>query len=186
LRGIPASVTDPTPRRSFDRSFTGHRHGHDRSATPVFAVPYYGYYGDAYDASGYDASSYDQPQAVQQQAPPPQVIIIKDERSSRDAADSPYGDEDVEEGQAPARPSKNQVARASAAPAPPAPQEQLPVTTLIYRDGHKAELRNYAIVGSNLIDLTKSSLPKKIPLASLDLEATRHQNEENGVDFHLP
>jgi hypothetical protein len=66
------------------------------------------------------------------------------------------------------------------------PEEQLPMTTLVYRDGHKAELRNYAIVGSNLIDLTKSSLLKKIPLASLDLEATRRENEENGVDFHLP
>jgi hypothetical protein len=36
------------------------------------------------------------------------------------------------------------------------------------------------------MDLTKTPLIKKIPLASLDLEATRHQNEENGVDFHLP
>jgi len=41
-------------------------------------------------------------------------------------------------------------------------------------------------VGGNLIDLTKSSLLKKIPLTSLDLEATRRENEENGVDFHLP
>jgi len=61
-----------------------------------------------------------------------------------------------------------------------------PMTTLVYRDGHKTEVRNYAIVGANLMDLTKTPVIKKIPLASLDLEATRHENEENGVEFHLP
>jgi hypothetical protein len=56
----------------------------------------------------------------------------------------------------------------------------------VFRDGHKAEIRNYAIVGSNLIDLGRGSAMKKIPLASLDIEATRKENEENGLDLHLP
>ena len=186
FRGIPASVTDPTFKQpTFVQPF---RHGaccgqrHHRSASPIYAVPYYGYYGYPFY---YDTSFYDQPQQpVQQEAPPPQVIIVKEERSSDD--DPRYGEHEFEEGGSAARPARDQVARANADPAPPAPIEELPVTTLVYRDGHKSELRNYAIVGGNLIDLTKSSLLKKIPLASLDLEATRRENEENGVEFHLP
>jgi hypothetical protein len=189
FRGIPASVTDPTFRPSTSAHPFGHgtccSHEHHRSFTPVYAVPYYGYYGYPYD---YDASTaYDQPQQpVQQEAPPPQVIIIKDERSSASNDDPRYGQREFDEGDSYELPAKKEVARAKPAPPPVVQEEQLPMTTLIYRDGHKSELRNYAIVGSNLIDLTKSSLMKKIPLASLDLEATRRENEENGVDFHLP
>lgn len=186
FRGIPASVTDPTFRQSVGvHPFKHGNNGHHRSVTPVYAVPYYGYYGYPYD---YDTSTaYDQPQQpVQQEAPPPQVIIIKDERSSA-SDDARYGQHELDEGDSYELPAKNnEVARAKPAPAPAAQEEQLPMTTLVYRDGHKSELRNYAIVGSNLIDLTKSSLLKKIPLASLDLDATRRENEENGVDFHLP
>jgi hypothetical protein len=185
FRGIPASVTDPTfvPSMSVHPSINGFRHGHRHFSTPVYVVPYYGYYsGYPY---AYDASFYDQPQQpVQQQAPPPQVIIIKEERSSADE-DRRYGENEFEEGQSNERPPARESAQ-SKPPAAPIPEEQLPMTTLVYRDGHKGELRNYAIVGSNLIDLTKSSLLKKIPLASLDLEATRRENEENGVDFHVP
>jgi len=186
LRGIPASVSDPRPSTLQPGTFCC-RHGHKHSATPTYAVPYYGYYGYP-DYS--DASYYDQPQQpVQQQAPPPQVIIIKDERSStRD--DASYDQQGFDENDRIPPPVKHESTRAKAEaklePAPPVPQEQLPMTTLVYRDGHKAELRNYAIVGSNLVDLTKASFLKKIPLDSLDLEATRRENEENGVEFHVP
>ena len=185
LRGIPASVSDPRPSTLQPGNFCC-RHGHRHSSAPVYAVPYYGYYG--YPAY-YDASYYDMPQQpVQQQAPPPQVIIIKDERSS--TSDEARYDEQGFEEDDPIPPAKYESARAKAetkAEAVPAlPQEQLPMTTLVYRDGHKAELRNYAIVGNNLVDLTKASFLRKIPLDSLDLEATRRENEENGVEFHVP
>lgn len=185
FRGIPASVTDPTFRQPTTVHPFGHgaccRHEHRRSFTPVYAVPYYGYPYDYDSSMAYDQSQ----QPVQQEAPQPQVIIIKDERSSAND-DRHYGQHEFDEGDSYELPAKNEVARANPAPAPVVQEEQLPSTTLVYRDGHKSELRNYAIVGSNLIDLTKSSLLKKIPLASLDLEATRRENEENGVDFHLP
>src|SRR5437762_10499973 len=97
-RGIPASVTDPSFRQS--PGFRTHgpccqRGRHQSSATPVYAVPYYGYYGYPYY---HDASLYDQTQQpVQQQAPTPQVIIIKDERSSADD-ESRYGEHEFDEG----------------------------------------------------------------------------------------
>ena len=182
FRGIPASVTDPTFGRSIGvrPSTDGFRHGHRRFFTPVFVDPYYGYSGYPYF---YDTSLYEQPQ--QPGTVPPQVIIIKDERSSTEE-DRRYGEHEFEESESNERPSARESAKTKPAPAPSMPEEQLPLTILVYRDGHKSELRNYAIVGGNLIDLTKSSLLKKIPLAALDLEATRRENEENGVDFHLP
>lgn len=190
-RGIAASVTDPSFTNSLTnsgrapRSFSGHRH---HRFVPVIAAPYYGDYGLPY----YDYSDYEQvqPQAQpQQQAPPPQVIVIKEESSNSDPedGDSRYGEHSFDGAEDSGDNGRSHVAHAQ----PPAAQaateqEQLPMTTLVYRDGHKSEVRNYAIVGSNLIDLTKSQVMKKIPLSSLDLAATRQENEENGVDFHLP
>jgi len=66
----------------------------------------------------------------------------------------------------------------------PEPEPQTP-TLLVFKDGHKLELGNYAIVGATLFDLTPGR-PRKIALADLDLEATRKQNDERGVIFQLP
>lgn len=62
---------------------------------------------------------------------------------------------------------------------PPAP------TVLVFKDGRKLEVGNYAIVGSTLFDLTPGH-PRRIALADLDLEATRQQNDDRGVTFELP
>lgn len=67
-----------------------------------------------------------------------------------------------------------------AAPAPP----QLP-TLLVFKDGHKLEVGNYAIVGDNLIDLTPGHA-RRVPIADLDLDATRKQNDDRGVIFQIP
>ncbi|MGO9086795.1 MAG: hypothetical protein ACLQBK_16345 [Candidatus Sulfotelmatobacter sp.] len=66
----------------------------------------------------------------------------------------------------------------------PEPEPQAP-TLLVFKDGHKLELGNYAIVGATLFDLTPGR-PRKIALADLDLEATRKQNDDRGVIFQLP
>jgi hypothetical protein len=67
----------------------------------------------------------------------------------------------------------------------PAPQPPPEPTILIFKDGHKQELGNYAIVGATLFDLTPGHA-RKIALADLDLDATRKQNEDRGVIFQLP
>jgi hypothetical protein len=69
-----------------------------------------------------------------------------------------------------------------AAPDPEPPQEP---TLLIFKDGRKLELRNYAIIGSTLFDLTPGHA-RRVALADLDLEATRKQNDDRGVAFQLP
>ena len=68
---------------------------------------------------------------------------------------------------------------------PPSPVVPQPSTVLIFRDGHQAELLNYAIVGDTIFDLAENR-SHKILLADLDLPATRKANDERGVDFQVP
>src|SRR5258708_5214186 len=58
-------------------------------------------------------------------------------------------------------------------------------TLLIFKDGRKLELGNYAIIGQTLFDLTPGH-PRKVALADLDLEATQKQNDDRGVSFQIP
>ncbi len=68
---------------------------------------------------------------------------------------------------------------------PIAPVANQPNTILIFKDGHKLEVGNYAIVGASLFDLTAGHR-LKIALTDLDLAATQKANEDQGVDFRLP
>jgi hypothetical protein len=69
--------------------------------------------------------------------------------------------------------------------ATPAPADPGPAMVLVFRDQHKQEIRNYAIVGQTLWNFA-SPRTQKIPLADLDLEATAQANEDRGLNFHLP
>ena len=69
--------------------------------------------------------------------------------------------------------------------APPEPVVPQPSTVLVFRDGHRSELQNYAIVGDTLFDLADNR-SHKIQLADLDLPATRKANDARGVDFQVP
>ena len=68
---------------------------------------------------------------------------------------------------------------------PPAPVASQPATVLIFKDGHKSEVQNYAIVGGTLFDFSDGR-SHKILLADLDLPATLKANDDRGVDFQLP
>jgi hypothetical protein len=88
------------------------------------------------------------------------------------------------------RPDPPPAMEADADPAPdppvaPAPVAREPNTILIFKDGHKVEVGNYAIVGSNLFDLTPGHR-QKVALADLDVPATEKANDDQGVDFKLP
>ena len=67
----------------------------------------------------------------------------------------------------------------------PEPQPVQPLTVLVFKDGHKLEVGNYAIVGATLFDMTPGH-PRKIALADLDLDATQKQNDDRGIVFQLP
>ena len=65
------------------------------------------------------------------------------------------------------------------------PEQPRQPTLLIFKDGRQLELGNYAIIGAILFDLTPGHA-RRIPLADLDLEATRKQNDDRGITFQLP
>ena len=85
----------------------------------------------------------------------------------------------------------NQGARAEATPAPsavasPAPfvQKLLP-TVFVYRDGRLFQATDFAIFGKALW-IFEGQTARKIPLATLDLAASKKLNDERGVRFVLP
>ncbi len=68
---------------------------------------------------------------------------------------------------------------------PTDPEPVQAATLLVFKDGHKLEVGNYAILGATLFDLTPGH-SRKVVLADLDLEATRKANDDRGVTFQLP
>ena len=171
-----------------------HHHGTRFVAVPVYvpgySLPYYAY----------------EPEPVAQEAPadnpppePPARTIferrsstIRDNQEEEEASDSRYGEHYLDSREERRRkPVKTEEAEAPAkAPAEKPVAEvhpdSLPGTVLIFKDGHRSEIHDYAIVGENLFDLGTVHVMKKIPLAMLDLPATRKENEQNGIDFRLP
>jgi hypothetical protein len=66
----------------------------------------------------------------------------------------------------------------------PKPGPQLPAAVLIYQDGHQLEVRNYAVLGKTLWVFSDQS-SGRIPLADLDLPATRKFNQSRGIKFEI-
>jgi len=89
------------------------------------------------------------------------------------------GDQDA---YAPRRPNADPVTTAQVHDDPDDPVA--PPTVLVFRNGHREETQNYAIVGQMLWSFSPQRT-EKIPLVSLDLAATEKANDERGVDFHL-
>jgi hypothetical protein len=56
---------------------------------------------------------------------------------------------------------------------------------LVFRDQHKEEVQNYAIVDHTVWVFT-ALRARKIPLSDLDVDATSKVNDERGVEFRVP
>ena len=63
-------------------------------------------------------------------------------------------------------------------------QAAVPVV-LVFRDGHRMDIQNYAIIGQTLWVLDEGTATK-IPLSDLNLDATQAENRSRGVRFLLP
>lgn len=66
----------------------------------------------------------------------------------------------------------------------PRQEPPAPPTVLVYRDGRRVEVQNYAVSGATLWVFSEERA-RKVPLADLDLDATRQVNEERGVEFNV-
>ena len=67
----------------------------------------------------------------------------------------------------------------------PSPTEPHEPTVLVFRDKHTQEVENYAIVGQTLW-IFNEQRATKVPLTSLDVDATAKANEERGLEFRVP
>jgi len=85
---------------------------------------------------------------------------------------------------------REQQAQAAVLPPPPSsPEPQSTVTSkstvLVFRDGKKEQIHNYAISGRTLWVFNERRA-RKILLSELDIPATRKVNDERGVEFAVP
>jgi hypothetical protein len=75
-------------------------------------------------------------------------------------------------------------------PAQSAAQPQLALAVLIFRDGHREQVREYAIVSGVLYAdqnyWENGRWTKNIQLSALNLPATAKANRDNGIKFLLP
>ena len=163
----------------------GHHHHHNGNFVGGF--PLYFPWGVPVMVAPYDLNdnAYDSEEEVQyDQAPAPTVF----ERGFRNLPPRRYPDraDDVDDYSTPAR-------AAEAAPAAPAPGSSTsskpasppPASVLIFKDGRKVQVENYAIVGETLYDFTPGH-QRKVQLSQLDLKATTDANEDLGLDFQVP
>jgi hypothetical protein len=139
----------------------------------------YGYYpwGYAFDPYWWSdsGSSYDQDQQDQ--------IGLAQEMNQQNLAEQQMrqqADQDAYAQSAPPVPRRQQSAREEEERT-----EATPATVLVFRDQHKQEVQNYAIVGQ-MLWVFAPERTQKIPLSELDLPATTKANDDRGVDFHIP
>jgi hypothetical protein len=174
---------------------TGHHHGHNEVIVYPYYVPYYVPVADPYAYGGPDvmegaaAAAYDQEDQDQYAGGP----TIFDRRGSGVSAPNDYAPQaaksnvpkpDLRKLDPPGDPAPDPVV-AAAPPQPEVPVANQPATVLIFKDGHRQEVGNYAIVGRSLFDLSPGRR-QKIALDDLDLPATQKANEDLGIDFKLP
>jgi hypothetical protein len=71
----------------------------------------------------------------------------------------------------------------------PQPQQAQPLaktpTVLVFHDGRRMEIQNYAVVGDVLWVLDQA-VATKISISDLDITATQSENHSRGVRFQLP
>ncbi len=82
---------------------------------------------------------------------------------------------------------EDQALHVTAQPPAPSPQtsaaeETVTPVVLVYHDGRRVEVENYAVLGQTLWVFRRQAT-RRIPLADLDLDATRKANEDRGTDF---
>jgi hypothetical protein len=155
--------------------FFFHHHHHFFRSWPYagyYGYPYYSYpwwYGD----NSYSSDSY--------QNYPPADYSSAYVESSREQAEIDRLENEVE------RLREERDARDSRATtaSPARSRSELQPTLLVFRDKRTEEVQNYAIVGQTFWVFSEERT-RKIPLAELDIPATKKANDERGVEFQLP
>jgi len=110
-----------------------------------------------------------------------------DQSASSPAQGQVEGNGDYEPESAPYEPQQQAQ---DVPPPPPGPAEPLPqaAVTLVFKDGHSLQVRNYAVTKTTLyvLDDAASGRRPEISLDQIDVSATERANRAAGVDFDVP
>ena len=135
-------------------------------APTLFETPYSPYVGSAYSEPAY--------------VPPAAAAPVVNQREVDLAYQVGRLSEEIEQLR------QQQNVRSSPPPQTQAVAERPRIpTVLVFRDGHRIEIQNYAIVGQTLW-LVDEKAANKISIADVDLDATQNENRGRGVRFPLP
>ncbi len=156
------------------------RHGHRLFVT---GSPFF-YGGSFYWGPGYYPYYYGYPYAYSY---PATVVSTPPAYYSYSDQDYDHGDlrRDIDELNGKVDHLQQDLESRNNVPRPPARQEVVrQSTTLVFKDQHRQEVQNYAVIGSTLwiLDENRAS---KVALDDLDLDATVRVNDARGVDFDV-
>ena len=148
-----------------------------------FCNPFF--FGSAF-APGFYPYSYSYPYDYGYAPPPPQQpVVMNDDSNTRELSQQVERLSDEVERLRDQERSRDE-ARNSPALQAVAPRHEEPRSiTIVFRDGRRETVQNYAIAGNTFWALSESRA-RKISLTDLDLAATQRENEKNGVEIHLP
>ena len=157
---------------SYNGYYRGRGNGYGQAG--LYATPYYiplDGYGYGYDyVGGPGPDLYSGPPVGSND---PVLHIVVEQPGAR------YPSSDTDRAQAPPlelQPQREQSAVREAKPNEP--------SVLVFRDGHKQEVSNYAIMGQTVYVFDKRT--QKVALADLDVAATVKANDDRGLEFKIP
>lgn len=177
----------------------GHHRPFVSAYVPYYYYPYYPAYSDSYAASA-SAQEYEG-----DEEPPAPTIYERRSRTAYSTGSSvedrygehytDYREEERRRARADARSDQelqaeverqqDKLAQEEKSKSEEKPKDLEPATVLVFKDGHRQDLRGYAITGDVIYDLDHGRA-RKIQLADLDLAATIKLNDQLGNDFRLP
>jgi len=122
--------------------------------------------------------------AAEEEEPPAYTVFERRSRVSPEVAqDMARGRPRTERGDEREAEAQEREPRAPERAAAPPPDQ--PPTVLVFRNGTTLEVRNYAIQGGTLFNLSGPG-PRRIQVAELDVPATVRMNDQRGVLFVMP
>src|SRR6266699_2930460 len=180
--GVSRGVVGGVSGRGFRVDFGHGRVEHRFPRQPIFI-------GDPFWYSDYDSRPVYEAAAPAQTAAsvPPEPVVIEWQgdhfvrMTLTEASSRQRGPADYSEKSAPHLSAHKPVAQ---------PPQELPPAVLVFRDGHKAEVSSYTIMGQTMFAKsdywTTGTWNKKIQLTDVDVPATVALNHQRGLKFALP
>jgi hypothetical protein len=124
-------------------------------------------------SGGFFLPTFSQPAPVIVVQPSPVVVLQQPAQPPEDSQDRP-------------RTSRVPEERSAVAPPPEAPVRDVGEFVLVRRDGGQVLAVAFTLQNGRVSYVTRDGVRRSVALSSLDLDATRNENEERGTTLRLP